>query len=441
MSDNPDNKSESKNNSQYETFTRRLLWASVMAIVLFSFVTTIIRLLYLSLSVSNDGQSPDPNFVLERANEAVNSVNLVLSFLEGASVLLALAVGAAAIYGFRQYGETRKELEDKLKHIEELSQNISKHIPQLNNLDSLEKKLETSNTSLTNIIANTSRLLQADLEFRLGNHNTAYSFITEVLENDPENQAALYIAGWLETHHIDGKTEDGLEHLGELVQISGKWPSALAAHGVALRRKAMTLRDEKKPYKDLLTRAEGELKVALGQAPNIVDFNRESFWGPVGGILRDLDDIGGAIKAYERALDTTPGSSYPQGNLASLYLHAAKREQSEEKKMLTAFEDTIKSAMSELASTPNDYYLVMDISMAEIILGYKDNKRFGEGDKRLGQSFGFKPTPKKLEVSRRGWQFLYRNIPDRDGWQPVKEAIEEALKKIDEYIDANSHLK
>jgi hypothetical protein len=157
--------------------------------------------------------------------------------------------------------------------------------------------------------------------------------------------------------------------------------------------------------------------------------------------LRDLDDIGGAIKAYERALDTTPGSSYPQGNLASLYLHEAKREQSEEKKMLTAFEDTIKSAMSELASTPNDYYLVMDISMAETILGYKDNKRFGEGDKRLGQSFGFKPTPKKLEVSRRGWQFLYRNIPDRDGWQPVKEAIEEALKKIDEYIDANSHLK
>ncbi|MBN2471251.1 MAG: hypothetical protein JXN59_11045, partial [Anaerolineae bacterium] len=46
--------------------------------------------------------SPDAELsALERANDAVSAVEMVLSFLEGASVLIGLGFGAAALYGIR----------------------------------------------------------------------------------------------------------------------------------------------------------------------------------------------------------------------------------------------------------------------------------------------------------------------------------------------------
>src|SRR5574341_646453 len=53
----------------------------------------------------------------QRADEATQSAALLLSFLEGASVLVALALGGAAIYGFRNSNETQRKINQAFEYL------------------------------------------------------------------------------------------------------------------------------------------------------------------------------------------------------------------------------------------------------------------------------------------------------------------------------------
>lgn len=431
--------------------TGAIIWTAVACLFILAMAFLLLRL-YMLISLDTDEGDVEAAAVLERADDAVNSVQLILSFLEGASVLVAVAIGGAAIYGFRQTQELRKEFDDNWALLEARREEMNTSLaemksykPQLDDLSHLIDTLDTTRQKLEQTINDVAFLLQADQEFRLRNYPEAYEFSKQALEHDRDNLLALYITGWMETHHIPGKQDDGIKKLEQAVSrathLGLKWPSARAAYGVGLRRKGMSMRKhDAKLAHQLLLQAEGELKGALGVSPELVDFNRESYWGTVGGILRDLEQYPSAIRAYENALTVTSGSSYPQGNLAALLLNAAYHEQDATKRKqaeqaaLDAFKLTDEFARAELAQAPNDFFLLMDIAMANSVLIRNDAKY-----KKLAKDFFDRAVQKRvseelLGVSLRGWQFLINSCPEGNQWDEVRQELEARLKDIQAHL-------
>ncbi len=422
---------------------RRVAVMSAILIVLLLVIALVLRNLFAytaSINTSTLSLEDRTALTLERAQDAVNAVELLLSFLEGASVLVGFGFTAATLYGLRSAQDLRKEMESEIARIETLRQDLVTQLaeleayrPYLENLTGLRLDLEQSQTSLKQTIDNVSRVFQAEQEFRLKNFHSAYALVTDVLEREPDNRLALYLAGWLEVQHLGDRLDQGIAHLEKVVRQDANWPAAKAAYGVGLRRKARASTGEAR--EKLFLRAEGMIKEALSQSPRLMDFEGESFWGPVGGILRELNQVDGAIYAYEKALEITPNSSYPWGNLATLYLLKAKSsgDRSLQTKALNAFVNTYNAAQAELKTNPNNYYLLMDIAQSLSILGRRDPAHFDTAQKTLMKALKLEVSRTSLETSLRGWQDLLDNCPA--DWPEVRSEIEQALSIIHTAIE------
>jgi len=254
-----------------------------------------------------------------------------------------------------------------------------------------------------------------------------------VLAHNPDNWLALYIAGWLEVHQLDS-LDAGIGHLQRVIGLKRDWPAALAAYGVALRRKAR--RSEGGERENLFNAAEGALLQALGESPKLVDFNGESYWGPVGGIRLETGRQESAIEAYERALEVTPESSYPAGNLATLYLQRACRsgDPADRERALDAFARTLRAARREQILKPSDYYLWMDVAQAQTMLGFRDEASFASAQEALATALRAHPSVNMLETSLRGWHSLLESCPA--DWPAVRARLQEAIQTLDGAIAA-----
>jgi hypothetical protein len=419
---------------------RRYQWLIGMSLfaLLVLMIASIALQIYVMLD-DNPAQVEDSDQVLERAEDAVNSAQLILSFLEGSTLLIVLGLGAAAIFGYRNSRELREEMNEVLDDVRgefaKLSNLRTSFEPYRENLESLPAQIEKLNrvredmlTELESIQPILANLLQANQELNLRNYPEAYRFVINVLERAPDNLQALYVAGWLELQYIPGKLEAGLKHLKHAMRLDPDSPSMKAAYGVGLRRTA--LREASAQARDnLFIEAEGYLKQALGQNPNLIDLNRESFWGPVGGIQRDMNRLQEAIQSYEKALNVTPGSSYPMGNLAALYLQQAQNKPDQYEKVLDAFDATNRYAGAELAFMPKDYFLMMDMAMANTILGERNKANFKAAGDWLSAAISMSPSRGMLRVSLNGWQRLYNFCPKE--WAKVKEHLGEAIQQLE----------
>jgi hypothetical protein len=414
--------------------------ALLLLLLLFQAVVNILD----SFDVIEIGDQPSitdeevsPSDTLRRAEAAANAaestaneLQTLLSFLEGAAVLVGLALGATAYVGFRDLEDARNKLKMQIE-------------PQLETLKALQADLEQYKVLLEEfpdqvqaneqLQQNYSDLLIASQELRLNNHLEAYAAAMRVLERDKNNAPALYTAGWLELQYIFDKRQDGIEKLKRVKEVQPDWPTAQAAYGVGLRRQARSTKNETEK-RQLFLQAEGELLGALGKSPHLLDLNQESFWGPVGGIRRELENVSGAIEAYREALKVTPTSSYPQGNLSALLLKQAQNDISKREEALDAFKKTFDFASVELAVNPGDYFHVMDVAMSRMMLGQRGSGNFAAAFDTLDSALSMHVTPEILNTSlQAGWQFLYDNCPDE--WGDVKENLETAIEQVKKMIE------
>lgn len=451
---------------------KAIFWAIALAFIVLLFSVVAISVVNIWQVVDRPKpqvDTTDAQAILDRANDAVDSASLVLNFLEGASVIVAVALGAAAFYGYRETQQLRQELTDKLREIEQKSAEldaallqkgakvdetlvqkrqevdealgeVKTYLPDMRRfIQQLPSLLETHNT-LKTTIDDVALLLQADQEFRHRNFSEAYQFAKRVLDDDPNNILALYICGWIEVHYMDNGVDSGIENLRLAVrrsdQLPFRWQTARATYGVALRRKALSIRaNDPKTFEDLMNQAEGHLKVALGHNRRLVDFNRESFWGPMGGLHRDMGRIEDSIQSYETALEVTPGSSYPQGNLAALYLHQVKYRGMDENKALDTFETTRNGAQLRVASIPNDFFLLMDIAMSSTILLRRDphTDKVRAAQQVFERALNMRISAAQREVNCRGWCFLLEHCPEGDGWGIVQQELQARVHALDCY--------
>ncbi len=382
------------------------------------------------------------NRALDQAERASDSADRVINFLQGASVLIAAALGAAAIYGFRNTRETRQELRAEMAELRAMKAEIDEHRDDLKKLPEQLETIEATRSrvdrTLHNFQQNFVDLLQANQELLLKNYREAYNAICKVLDREGDNPdpMALYIAGWLEIQQIEGVTLEQAEaHLQRALKIAPDWPSALAVYGVVKRRQGLESTATKRER--FFDQAAGLLRQALGQNPALLDFNRESLRGPLAGIYRDSGEYDLARNEYEKACKVTPGSSYPRGNLAALFLREARLNPNADSRQraLSIFEWTADLARAELALEPNDYYLMMDISMSKTILSYDQTyplgKRYEIQSRYLKDTLNMEGiTTKQLGVSLRGWTFLHDNCPDGDEWQRVRQYLLWSLQKV-----------
>ena len=410
--------------------------------------------------------SADVQNALDKVNSTADNFERLLSLLEGAGVLVGLALGAAAFYGLRNSRETREDLRDELDELDRFRANLTAELntqregankllavvedqqervekmlgdfavyqPTLNTLPDTIAELSQTRTeidkNLFKLLQIVTDLQRASQELILKNYREAYAAVQRVLERDPTNLQALYMAGWLEFEYVDEKLDDGIKHLEKALEQEPGWPSALAAYGVLLRRKGLRSRnpDEKAMY---LAQAEGYLRQALKANRGLIDLNLESFWGPLGGILRDTGQFEKAITAYENACDVTPGSSYPHGNLAALYLKKVQTGDMTETTALDAFRQTRQLAQVELARVPNDYFLIMDLAMASAILGHEQEEAFNTAQEWLDRALRHPGvTAEMLNVSIRGWGYLRDYCPKE--WDPVLDFIYRAIQRLED---------
>lgn len=372
-----------------------------------------------------------------RADEAVASAELILSLLEGASFLVTVALGAAALFGFQEIRNNNQQLDAKMREIDDTLRQFEPYKASLFGLDQLQQ-------ALRNDIRSVVKLLQAYQEFSQSqNYDIAYQYAHSVLSRPDgaygdevgteilDNAVALYMAGWLEVHHITGKLDEGIEHLRRAMEMEPTWATVQAAYGVGLRRKAIRTEnpaEKRKLYDD----AARELRIALERSPSLTDFNKESFHGPLGGIYRDIEQFDKAIHEYEEALRITPGSSYPKGNLASLYLWQATRDNDEQMmaKALRNFRETYQAAQSELREAPGGYYLLMDLSMSMMVMSYEEQKNIDLSFRHLEEALHVDASCGMLEVSLGGWERLLAYCPHSDDWLLIRENIREAIGKV-----------
>ncbi|MBN1679548.1 MAG: hypothetical protein JW966_04600 [Anaerolineae bacterium] len=393
---------------------------------------------------------------LARRNTEQISDNLsrVLSLLEAVGVLVGFAVGAAVFYGIRNTQETRAEfrayqqdldqLGKRLKVYDEPLKNLPDNLAAMNTLkDDLESRLHDIRSTFTD-------LLQAQQELRLNNYSQAYDLVCGVLERDPDNAQALYIAGWIEFQHIKpvpGEEEPPLERAERRLQQAADLgsPAARAAHGVVKRRLAKHVPlDDKQERLKRLDEARAALVGALqGDNDDLIDLNQESFWGPVAGAYRDMADtttdsvdrdyfIKKAVESYQKALKVTPRSSYPIGNLAELYLRQDDRDEA-----LQSFQDTLLFAQAELTLVPKDYYHMMDVAMAGMMVtaGIEDDaareKQIDVSRRDLDRALNMSDlTGEMISISLGGWKRLHMYCPDE--WSDIKAALAQAIRVVEE---------
>lgn len=450
-------------------------------------------------------RSPSPNesAFMERANRVLNRAeeindrnNDLLSFLEGMSVFIAVALGAAAFYGLRNARELRadmtketEKLREEYTRIRELSHQVQMlQRDSERNLDDLAQKIEAfdgeyerlrtlrtqheselegvreqlqkSRRASDELVTKVEKqvddleltladLLEAHEALRNKNYQQAYSAVRRVLQRDPSNIEALHISGWLKLNYlrvarIDGVPTldsgiDDLELAHKLAQESDSpRPAIQATLGVLLRRKAV--RSEGNMRTNLFKRAEKLLQEALEDNNGLLDLSHESFWGPVAGLRRDQNNRDGAIDAYTKAVEVTPGSTYPRGNLAALLLDRYRESRNEEdrQKAMTHFRRTFELAQARLAVSPGDYYLMMDTAMAHMIRARDPEndlpatKVFQEAHERLAEAFKLAQSPEMLLTSERGWSFLLAACPK--DWEDVRANLQAALRKIDDEV-------
>ncbi len=172
---------------------------------------------------------------------------------------------------------------------------------------------------------------------------------------------------WAYLYSLRREYDRAIKHLEDSLAREDGFAPAIAALGLALRRKgdSLTADAERAQRNEYWSQAEMRLLNALRLDPHLTDAEGESYYGSLGGLYRRQGRYADAIDAYRRAEQITPASSYPLINLASLYWH-----QGEAEKARAYFERVHDAARLKLDTNPLDNWARADFAQALAALGH-----------------------------------------------------------------------
>lgn len=346
--------------------------------------STLFVILLLALPLTAQAQEPSTDDVLERAEAAASAArehaedaaryagdaSNFLGIFEAISVAITIAIGALGVVGVTRLfsaqnalTEARKRVNEELdtlrKEFEDEIERRRKELIELNDLlrqSAEQQKRESARATLA-----LSLLPLGERQYRAQDLKGAYETYLRALELDGNNPVIHYRLGYVavQSDHF----EDAERHLKRALEIDPDFALAKAALGFTYRRMTDSMSDS--PERDLLyNKAENCFLEALQKSPKLVDDDGESWWGSLGGLYRRRGQMEQAIKAYERAAEVTPHSSYPFSNLALLYMGTQDRES-----MMKMYKRVERIALAETQAEVDNYWAYADVLTARLALG------------------------------------------------------------------------
>lgn len=282
--------------------------------------------------------------------EAIGFVAAVLGVVLGAIGITRLFAATNELTKARERfdEEIRTKEAELIKLREQLEENIS------TSAQEQHKAMEMATLAL-------SLLPLGERQYRAQDFQGAMDTYRRALELDDQNPVTHLRLGYVCTQA--GRLDEARHHLQRALEIEPGFAPALAALGYVYRRIA-----EKMPEgierEEMLNQAEGRLLEALRRSPKLVDDDGESWWGSLGGLYRRRGQVQEAIKAYERAAEVTPHSSYPFSNLALLYMQTDKRD-----RMIATYRRVERLARGETQAEVENYWAYADLLVSQLALG------------------------------------------------------------------------
>jgi tetratricopeptide (TPR) repeat protein len=314
---------------------------------------------------------------VERAERAVDQAFNLLGLFEAFGLIIAVVGGALGALGItrlflaqNELAATRARIEAGLHELEEdLEGQIREKEARLEHLrEDLIARFDNEHAALRD---RTSRALLAqsllalgERQYRVRDLRGAIATYTRAIALDHDNPIAHYRQGYVHVHL--GQFDAAEASFRQSLALEPDFALAKAGFGFALRRKADSM--EHGTERDILmNEAERNLLEALAANPNLVDDDNESWWGALGGLYRRTGQMERAIRAYERATEVTPHSSYGYGNLAQLYALTQDHQ-----RMLKTYERVEKLAWASTQADVNNYWDHADVVTARLALGKAD---------------------------------------------------------------------
>lgn len=313
---------------------RRLLFAISICTLLFFFSTPVFAHSYVTLSLT--ATSPDPQTVLERAQDAVNFANGISTTMGIILAFIALITGILSFLGFSTYRDIRKQTK-------ELSASIEK----------MRRESMRSHEAFMYISLGDRFDKQGDRRAAIENYRLA-------AERLPEDMEVNYILGLI-FNNIDAyddairilsrgnkSAEEGAHSVVKRAQI-------LKELGLAYRRRGEKLQDG-----DNYALAEKYLKDAIA-----LNSNESKAYASLGGLYRRQGKYKLAYEYYQEAFSRDPNSTYALGNLGSLSWYLDNVTQAKE---YFTIAETLARFQSRLKS-PDTYWAYYDLALAQLALG------------------------------------------------------------------------
>lgn len=379
-----------------------------------------------AILISSEVSPGDATALLERANDAVNFADSVLSFLEGASVVLGafIAVGAwmlrnsvqdqiAAIR--EENAATQQRLADREAALNRLESDVRDHLDKA--LANTQREIDEARQRADRSFRLLNNLVLAEQQVRAHNHASALNILHDALKDEPDNYAVNYLLGYL--YSLRREYDRAIQHLEKSLAHEDGFAPAIAALGLALRRKGDNLRaDEARAERNAFwAQAETRLLSALALDSHLTDAEGESYYGSLGGLYRRQGRYEDAIEAYRQAMTVTPTSSYPLINLASLSWHEDKLDEAR-----LYFQRVHDAARLKLDMNPLDNWARADYAQALVALGKRDDAL-----RQIQHVRENHPQPELLATIRDGLAFMAEAPTTIMGMEDLLGAIDQAL--------------
>lgn len=310
----------------------------------------------------------------EAAARYAGDASNFLGIFEAISVAITIAIGALGVIGVTRLFSAQNQLNEARNRIiaevdtlrKEFEDELARRGNELSTLNELlrqsaeQQRRESERATLA-----LSLLPLGERQYRAQDLKGAYDTYTRALELDDNNPVTHYRLGYVAVQ--SDNFEDAERHLRRALEIDPEFALAQAALGFTYRRMTDSMSDS--PERDLLyNKAENAFLEALQKSPKLVDDDGESWWGSLGGLYRRRGQIDQAIRAYERAAEVTPHSSYPFSNLAMLYMRSQNHEG-----MMKMFRRVERLAHAETQAEVDNYWAYTDLLTARLAQGKIDN--------------------------------------------------------------------
>lgn len=422
---------------------KRRRTVSAQAPLLFGIFAIIIAAIALILVMRNDASRPEPrpaedpgggtdiameraHDVMDRANDAVDAVNSMLSVLEVTfgvlSVVLIFAGWVMRAMILDQIEEARAQearLERRLsareERLDQLEQRLQHQLQEM--VSATQADIARVKTEGSDAFRVLSLQLLAEQQVRAHNIDTAIATLKMALEIDPDDHASNYLLGYL--HTARKEIAQAIVHLERALAAEPDFAPAIAALGLALRRRGDGIQDPKRIVErnQQWAQAESKLLQALQQDGSLTDADGESYYGTLGGLYRRQKRYEDALEAYERAHEVTPDSSYPVINLASLHKHQGNNDRAAH-----FFTLVVEKATLTLDDDPRDAWTRADLAQAKLVLG-----DVATALEEITTVIKQQPGPGVLETVYSGLRFLAESPTAIEGLDKMIALIEAEL--------------